>query len=90
MFIWCRALATAARSSSACTLRLCRIGNMKFWLSPLLSSLVCATQILFDIHMPHRCDDSTFIRASLPTSSAEAVWHGVKLLGVYWQLRSVP
>ena len=87
MFIWCRALATFALSPTACTLHWCRIGNLKFWLSALLSSLVRAKQILFGVYPFHRRGGSMLMKRSLAMSSAEAAWQDLKLLGVYWQLR---
>ena len=91
MFISCRALATVALSPSACTLHWCRIGNVRFCLSPLLSSLVCETPLLFGVQRVCSYGDCTLIRASLPTSSAEGAWHAhkPKLLEGLWQLRRV-
>ena len=91
MFISYRVLATVPLSSSACTLYWCRIGNVKFWLSALLSSLVCGTRLVFGVHMVRGCGDCLFMRTALSTSSAEAAWHGLrpKLLEGFWQLRSV-
>ena len=78
MIISCRALATVAPSPSACTLHWCWMGNVKFCFSPLLSSLVCAMQLLFGVHMLHRVGGSTLMRTSIPMPSAEALCHGVK------------
>ena len=91
MFIWCRALAAFALSPTACTLHWCRIGNLEFWLSALLSSLVCGTRLVFGVHMVRGCGGCLFMRTALSTSSAEAPWHGLrpKLLEGFWQLRSV-
>ena len=92
MFIWRRALATVPLSPLACTLYWCRIGNVKFCLSPLLSSLVCETLLVFSAEMVCGFDDSFLMTIGLSTSSAEAAWHAFKpvILQGYWQLRSVP
>ena len=90
MFISGGALATLARSPYACTPHWCWIGNVKICIFPLLSSLICAMQLLFGVHRVHRFGGSMLMRTSNPMSSAEAAWHGLKLLGGFWQLRRAP
>ena len=90
MFISCRALATVALSPSACTLHWCRIGSVKFCLSPLLSFLLCATQLLLGVHRFHRCNDPILMRASISISSVEAACHELTFLGGCWQLPRPP
>ena len=55
---------------------------MQFCLSALLSALVSATQILFRVSRVHGLGGSMLMRATIPMLSAEAVWQGLKLLGL--------